>query len=107
MANPQRLPQTSDGRFEHGLGRMGIPAQRRAPVARWHDRAGFCERLEVVGFGELGVVMSSDEKRAALLGLLDGLFATGLRDDRQAARCRHRFGADQHPARALRARKVI
>jgi hypothetical protein len=62
---------------------------------------GFCERLEAVGFGELGVVMSSDEKRAALLGLLDGLFATGLRDDRQAARCRHRFGADQHPARAL------
>src|ERR1700729_4225581 len=42
---------------------------------------GFYEALEHAGFGELGVVMSSDDKRVALLGLLDELFATGSRDD--------------------------
>ncbi len=42
---------------------------------------GFYERLEHAGFGDLGVVVSSDEKRASLLRTLDELFATGLRDD--------------------------
>ena len=42
---------------------------------------GFYERLEAAGFGELGVVMSSDDKRVELLRLLDELFATGTRDD--------------------------
>ena len=42
---------------------------------------GFYERLERDGFGDLGVVIESAEKRDALLGLLDELFATGLRDD--------------------------
>ena len=42
---------------------------------------GFYERLEAAGFGELGVVMSSDDKRVELLRLLDELFATGSRDD--------------------------
>src|SRR5579872_4832123 len=41
---------------------------------------GFYERLEREGFGDLGVVVTSDEQRAALLGLLDELFATGPRD---------------------------
>src|ERR1700731_4537077 len=51
---------------------------------QWRDgmtALGFYERLEAAGFGELGVVMASDDKRVALLGLLDELFATGSRDD--------------------------
>ncbi|HEY4470668.1 MAG TPA: CoA transferase [Stellaceae bacterium] len=42
---------------------------------------GFYERLEREGFGDLGIVIDSEEKRAALLHLLDELFATGPRDD--------------------------
>jgi crotonobetainyl-CoA:carnitine CoA-transferase CaiB-like acyl-CoA transferase len=42
---------------------------------------GFYEPLEKAGFGDLGVVISSDEKRALLLRTLDELFATGPRDD--------------------------
>jgi crotonobetainyl-CoA:carnitine CoA-transferase CaiB-like acyl-CoA transferase len=42
---------------------------------------GFYERLEHEGFGDLGVVIESGEKRDALLRLLDELFATGARDD--------------------------
>jgi crotonobetainyl-CoA:carnitine CoA-transferase CaiB-like acyl-CoA transferase len=42
---------------------------------------GFYERLEREGFGDLGVVIESADQRDALLGLLDELFATGLRDD--------------------------
>jgi crotonobetainyl-CoA:carnitine CoA-transferase CaiB-like acyl-CoA transferase len=42
---------------------------------------GFYEALEKAGFGDLGVVVSSDERRAALLHMLDELFATGPRDD--------------------------
>jgi crotonobetainyl-CoA:carnitine CoA-transferase CaiB-like acyl-CoA transferase len=42
---------------------------------------GFYEALEKAGFGDLGVVISSDEKRALLLHMLDELFATGSRDD--------------------------
>src|SRR5215470_227768 len=41
---------------------------------------GFYERLERDGFGDLGVVIESEEKRDALLRLLDELFATGPRD---------------------------
>src|SRR6266851_4662277 len=51
---------------------------------QWRDgmtALGFYERLAAAGFGELGVVMSSDDERVALLGLLDELFATGSRDD--------------------------
>ncbi len=51
---------------------------------QWRDgmtALGFYERLEAAGFGELGVVMASDDKRVALLSLLDELFATGSRDD--------------------------
>lgn len=41
---------------------------------------GFYERLERDGFGDLGVVIESAEKRDELLRLLDELFATGPRD---------------------------
>jgi crotonobetainyl-CoA:carnitine CoA-transferase CaiB-like acyl-CoA transferase len=42
---------------------------------------GFYETLDQAGFGDLGVAIASDEKRAILLRLLDDLFATGMRDD--------------------------
>jgi crotonobetainyl-CoA:carnitine CoA-transferase CaiB-like acyl-CoA transferase len=42
---------------------------------------GFYEALETAGFGDLGVIIASDDKRAALLRVLDELFATGLRED--------------------------
>ena len=42
---------------------------------------GFYERLEREGFGALGVVVSSEAQRSALLSLLDELFATGPRQD--------------------------
>ena len=42
---------------------------------------GFYETLSHAGFGDLGVAIASDEKRAILLRLLDDLFATGTRDD--------------------------
>ena len=42
---------------------------------------GFYEALEEAGFGDLGVVIASDEKRATLLRTLDQLFATGPRED--------------------------
>ncbi len=42
---------------------------------------GFYDTLERAGFGDLGVIIGSDEKREALLRTLDDLFATGLRDD--------------------------
>jgi crotonobetainyl-CoA:carnitine CoA-transferase CaiB-like acyl-CoA transferase len=51
---------------------------------KWRDAMtalGFYEALEREGFGDLGVVVASDEKRASLLRLLDELFATGPRDD--------------------------
>jgi crotonobetainyl-CoA:carnitine CoA-transferase CaiB-like acyl-CoA transferase len=42
---------------------------------------GFYESLERAGFGDLGVVINSEDERARLLGTLDDLFATGSRDD--------------------------
>src|ERR1700722_13270387 len=42
---------------------------------------GFFERLEAAGFGDLGVIIGSDEQRVTLLRLLDELFATGMRED--------------------------
>ena len=41
---------------------------------------GFYGTLKEAGFGELGVVISSDERRETLLKTLDHLFATGPRD---------------------------
>jgi len=51
---------------------------------KWRDAMmalGFHEALEKAGFGDLGVIVSSEEKRSALLRMLDELFATGSRDD--------------------------
>jgi len=51
---------------------------------KWRDAMtalGFHEALEKAGFGDLGVIVSSEEQRAVLLGMLDELFATGSRDD--------------------------
>src|SRR5690348_6513840 len=45
------------------------------------EAVGFYDALERAGFADLGVIITSDEKRSTLLRLLDGLFATGLRDD--------------------------
>jgi len=42
---------------------------------------GFYEALENAGFGDLGVIIASDEQRATLLRMLDELFATGSRED--------------------------
>ena len=51
---------------------------------KWRDAMtalGFYQTLEEAGFGDLGVIIGSDEKRATLLRMLDELFATGSRDD--------------------------
>jgi crotonobetainyl-CoA:carnitine CoA-transferase CaiB-like acyl-CoA transferase len=51
---------------------------------KWRDATtalGFHEALEKAGFGDLGVIVSSEEQRARLLHMLDELFATGSRDD--------------------------
>ncbi len=51
---------------------------------KWRDAMtalGFYERLEYAGFGDLGTVIESEEKRESLLRMLDELFATGPRDD--------------------------
>src|SRR5260370_28523701 len=42
---------------------------------------GFYEALETAGFGDLGVIIGDDDRRVALLRMLDELFATGPRDD--------------------------
>ena len=51
--------------------------------AKWQQAMsalGFYEALTNAGFADLGVVMTSDERRETLLETLDGLFATGPRD---------------------------
>ena len=51
---------------------------------KWRDAMtalGFYEALEKAGFGDLGVIIASDEQRTSLLRMLDELFATGSRDD--------------------------
>jgi crotonobetainyl-CoA:carnitine CoA-transferase CaiB-like acyl-CoA transferase len=51
---------------------------------KWRDAMtalGFYEALEAAGFGDLGVIITADEKRTTLLRMLDELFATGPRDD--------------------------
>jgi crotonobetainyl-CoA:carnitine CoA-transferase CaiB-like acyl-CoA transferase len=42
---------------------------------------GFYDVLERAGFGDLGVIIGSDERRETLLRTLDDLFAGGPRDD--------------------------
>jgi crotonobetainyl-CoA:carnitine CoA-transferase CaiB-like acyl-CoA transferase len=51
---------------------------------KWREAMGalgFYEKLEHAGFGDLGVIVPSEERRATLLRMLDELFATGSRDD--------------------------
>jgi crotonobetainyl-CoA:carnitine CoA-transferase CaiB-like acyl-CoA transferase len=51
---------------------------------KWRDAMtalGFHEALEKAGFGDLGVIITSEERRATLLRRLDELFATGSRED--------------------------
>ena len=51
--------------------------------AKWKaamSSLGFYDTLVSAGFGDLGVVIASDEQRQALLKKLDQLFATGPRD---------------------------
>ncbi|MBV8736819.1 MAG: CoA transferase [Alphaproteobacteria bacterium] len=51
---------------------------------KWREAMGalgFYEALERTGFGDLGVVVASDDQRNKLLHVLDELFATGSRDD--------------------------
>ena len=42
---------------------------------------GFYEALKKAGFGKLGVIINSDERRETLLRMLGEMFATGPRDD--------------------------
>jgi crotonobetainyl-CoA:carnitine CoA-transferase CaiB-like acyl-CoA transferase len=42
---------------------------------------GFFPAPEAAGYADLGAIVGSDDNRSALLRVLDGLFATGLRDD--------------------------
>ena len=64
--------------------RAGKPLVFQLNGARkWRDAMaalGFYEALETAGFGDLGVIITSDEKRASLLRMLDELFATGPRE---------------------------
>jgi crotonobetainyl-CoA:carnitine CoA-transferase CaiB-like acyl-CoA transferase len=90
-----RNPVTGQARIVGTPDRPGMSAsfndQKGKPLVfqlngarQWRDgmtALGFYERLQAAGFGELGVVMSSDDKRVELLRLLDDLFATGSRDD--------------------------
>jgi crotonobetainyl-CoA:carnitine CoA-transferase CaiB-like acyl-CoA transferase len=51
---------------------------------KWRDAMtalGFYKALEEAGFGDLGVIITSEEQRATLLRMLDELFATGPRED--------------------------
>jgi crotonobetainyl-CoA:carnitine CoA-transferase CaiB-like acyl-CoA transferase len=64
--------------------RDGKPLVFQLNGAKWRDAMmalGFHEAIEKAGFADLGVIISSDEKRTGLLHLLDELFATGRRDD--------------------------
>ncbi len=52
-------------------------------AAKWKQAMsalGFYDALTEAGFGDLGVVIGSDEQRETLLKSLDDLFATGSRD---------------------------
>jgi crotonobetainyl-CoA:carnitine CoA-transferase CaiB-like acyl-CoA transferase len=65
--------------------RNGKPLVFQLNAARkWRDAMtalGFYKALEEAGFGDLGVIITSDEQRASLLRMLDELFATGPRED--------------------------
>src|SRR5580692_9013091 len=90
-----RDPVTGQARITGTLERPGISASfndrdgkplvfqlnGNRPWRAAMSAVGFYEALEEAGFGDLGIIIGSDEKRETLLRMLDGLFATGLRDD--------------------------
>ncbi|MBV9827585.1 MAG: CoA transferase [Alphaproteobacteria bacterium] len=90
-----RDPVTGQARITGTPDRPGISAsfndQDGKPLVfqlnserHWRDAMtalGFYERLELAGFGKLGVVVEAADKRTELLATLDQLFATGVRDD--------------------------
>jgi crotonobetainyl-CoA:carnitine CoA-transferase CaiB-like acyl-CoA transferase len=64
--------------------RDGRPLVFQLGGANWRramSALGFYQDLEAAGFGDLGVIVDSEEQRAALLRRLDELFAGGTRDD--------------------------
>jgi len=89
-----RDPVTGQARITGTLERPGISASfndrdgkplvfqlnGNRPWRAAMSAVGFYEALEEAGFGDLGVVIESEDKRAALLAKLDELFATGPRD---------------------------
>jgi crotonobetainyl-CoA:carnitine CoA-transferase CaiB-like acyl-CoA transferase len=89
-----RDPVTGQARITGTPGRPGISASfndrdgkplvfqlnGNRPWRAAMSAVGFYEALEKAGFGDLGVVIESEDKRAALLAKLDELFATGPRD---------------------------
>src|SRR6266566_696520 len=89
-----RDPVTGQARVTGTPGRPGLSASfndgdgkplvlQLNGARKWREAMtalGFYEALEEAGFGDLGVIISSDEQRATLLRMLDELFATGPRD---------------------------
>ena len=64
--------------------RDGKPLVFQLGGHKWRDAmiaVGFYEALDKAGFGDLGVIITSDDQRESLLRMLDELFATGGRDD--------------------------
>jgi crotonobetainyl-CoA:carnitine CoA-transferase CaiB-like acyl-CoA transferase len=64
--------------------RAGKPLVFQLGGEKWQTAMtvlGFFPALEKAGFADLGVIIDSAEKQAALLAQLDELFATGSRDD--------------------------
>jgi crotonobetainyl-CoA:carnitine CoA-transferase CaiB-like acyl-CoA transferase len=63
--------------------RDGKPLVFQLRGAKWKDAMsalGFYEPLVKAGFGDLGIAVRSEERREALLEMLDQLFATDVRD---------------------------
>ena len=58
-----------------------VNAETRRRVSEAMTALGFYPRLQAAGFGHLGVIIDNDAKCSELLSLLDGLFATGRRED--------------------------
>ncbi len=90
-----RDPVTGQARITGTAARPGLSASfndrdgkplvfQLGGARKWREAMtalGFYEVLEEAGFGDLGVIIGADDKRATLLRMLDELFATGSRDD--------------------------
>jgi crotonobetainyl-CoA:carnitine CoA-transferase CaiB-like acyl-CoA transferase len=90
-----RNPVTGQARITGTAARPGLSASfndrdgkplvfQLGGARKWRDAMtalGFYEALERAGFGDLGVIIGSDDKRETLLGMLDELFAMGSRKD--------------------------